>query len=318
MAGALRYFTPSAGYRAFRTEVNLAHAQPQGGGSAPLAATNRSRADDCRVFVLPLRDVARIEHSRVLVILHAYHLDVAERMIRRLASLNASGPVIPMRLVVTTDSESKAQKLERMFARRSTDVQMDHLIEIHPNRGRNVAPFLAACRTHAQEDDMILHLHTKKSPHAPQLAGWGEYMFDCLAGSREVTESAMAILNDAKTGLLYPGYYRSIADSVVWGPNFVATQCILKAMNVHITHATSLEFPAGMMFWTRLAALKPLLDLNLSYTNFEVEAGQTDGTLAHAIERAMIYIVEHGNFLVQPVVWIERIDDCRASALVRN
>lgn len=293
----------------------LLRTQPEGGGSAPLAA-NSSTAKNRPVLVLPLKGVRPANCSRVLVILHAYHLDVAERMIRRLASLNASEPVLPMRLVITTDSESKAGKINRIVARWGASAPLGHVIEIHPNRGRNVAPFLAACRTHAQADDFILHLHTKKSPHAPELAGWGDYLFDCLAGSREVVESALEILKSPNTGLLYPGHYRSIARGVVWGPNFATTQAILRKLDVHITKASPLEFPSGMMFWTRLPALKPLLDMNLGLADFEIEAGQIDGTLAHALERAVVFIVEHNNCLAQPVVWVERIKDCWAAGLV--
>ena len=261
-------------------------------------------------LILPLKDIHLTDYPPVLVILHAYHLDVAERMIFRLASINAYNFDIPMRLVITTDSESKVGKIERMLARWPRCAPMGHVVEVHPNRGRNVAPFLAACGAHARAEDLILHLHTKKSPHAPEFAGWGEYLFDCLAGSRDVVESVMAIMKDPKAGLIYPAHYRSIANIIIWGPNFVAARDILRSLNVQITPLTPLEFPAGMMFWTRLAALQPLLDMRIDHEQFEPEAGQTDGTLAHALERAMIYIVEATKHFAQPVLWSARMKDC--------
>jgi lipopolysaccharide biosynthesis protein len=39
------------------------------------------------------------------------------------------------------------------------------------------------------------------------------------------------------------------------------------------------------MFWVRLKALRPMLDANFDEWEFEPEAGQIDGTFAHAIER---------------------------------
>src|SRR5262249_13012858 len=55
-------------------------------------------------------------------------------------------------------------------------------------------------------------------------------------------------------------------------------------------------FPSGSMFWARSAALRPLLDLNLSYGDFPEEAGQIDGTPAHAIERLYYYACERAGF----------------------
>ena len=50
------------------------------------------------------------------------------------------------------------------------------------------------------------------------------------------------------------------------------------------------------MFWARTAALRPLLDLHLSFDAFPEEQGQTDGTLAHAIERLYFLACEHAGF----------------------
>lgn len=57
-----------------------------------------------------------------------------------------------------------------------------------------------------------------------------------------------------------------------------------------------LEFPSGSMFWGRSAALRPLLDLQLQFADFPEEAGQIDGTLAHAIERTILYFTELAGF----------------------
>jgi hypothetical protein len=46
------------------------------------------------------------------------------------------------------------------------------------------------------------------------------------------------------------------------------------------------------MFWFKTNALKPLMALHLRTYHFEAEQGQTDNTLAHAIERAFFYFVE--------------------------
>ena len=56
------------------------------------------------------------------------------------------------------------------------------------------------------------------------------------------------------------------------------------------------QFPAGSMFWFRVAALEGLDDLILGEDAFEPECGQIDGTLAHAIERFVALFAEQRGY----------------------
>ena len=46
----------------------------------------------------------------------------------------------------------------------------------------------------------------------------------------------------------------------------------------HYRGAMDFRFPAGSMFWARISALKPILDLALTENDFEYKLGQIDGT----------------------------------------
>ena len=50
------------------------------------------------------------------------------------------------------------------------------------------------------------------------------------------------------------------------------------------------------MFWFRPQALRPLWQNDLAFDDFAPENGQTDGTLAHAIERSFLYVCESQGF----------------------
>jgi len=67
-------------------------------------------------------------------------------------------------------------------------------------------------------------------------------------------------------------------------------------MNIDLSPDNILDITSGSMFWVRPAALKPLLDLNLSIDHFPAEYGQLDGTLAHAIERLFLFVCEKAGF----------------------
>ncbi|EXS67932.1 rhamnan synthesis F family protein [Sphingobium sp. Ant17] len=56
------------------------------------------------------------------------------------------------------------------------------------------------------------------------------------------------------------------------------------------------DFPAGSMFWARTDAILPILSADLEWEDFPLEEGQTDGTLAHCIERMFGVVAVSRNF----------------------
>jgi lipopolysaccharide biosynthesis protein len=64
----------------------------------------------------------------------------------------------------------------------------------------------------------------------------------------------------------------------------------------------SFQFPAGSMFWFRVAALAGLDDFILAEDDFEPECGQTDGTLAHAVERLVALFAEQRGYRMREIL----------------
>jgi lipopolysaccharide biosynthesis protein len=58
----------------------------------------------------------------------------------------------------------------------------------------------------------------------------------------------------------------------------------------------NINFPVGTMFWARTKALKPLFDLNLSWSDYPDEPLPYDGSMLHAIERILPIIIGKNSF----------------------
>jgi lipopolysaccharide biosynthesis protein len=205
-----------------------------------------------------------------------------------------------MDLYVSTTTEEKRQSIVETlsgYAKGKVDVR------VFENRGRDIAPKLVGFADVYEHYDIALSLHTKKSPHGGEmLEPWRDYLYGHLLGSRAVVESIFELLKYDRIGMVFPQHFFPLRNHLKWGPNFEAAQNLLMKMGVKIEPDIYLECPSGSMFWCRTDALKPLLDLRMTYEDFPEEQGQIDGTLAHAIERAFLYSLEGAGFSWAKVV----------------
>lgn len=212
------------------------------------------------------------------VIMHVFYPELAAEM--RAYLENIPGPVD---LYISTDTAEKQARLERTFADWTAGrVQL----RLAPNRGRDIAPKLVTWRDVYDRHAVVLHLHSKKSPHESHLRMWRYFLFENLMGEPAIAASILSALEHVPTlGMVASDHYFAVRNSLSWGDNLELAQGLAGRMGVRIDPHAALEFPSGSMFWAKSAALKPLLDLQLSSDDFPGEAGQKDGTLAHAVER---------------------------------
>jgi GT2 family glycosyltransferase len=243
------------------------------------------------ILSLPFEYKERTDVSgfRLAVVLHAFHPELAEEFVSYLANIR-----VPYDLFVSTDSEQKASALRRSF-RKSNQQALE--VKVVPNRGRDIAPKLIGFHAAYDSHDLVLHLHTKISTHDPELRGWRRFILDCLLGSPAVVESVLdAFVRLPRLGMVGPRHFPWIRRYMTWGSNFTLVRDLAARMAIAVTPDSPLDFPSGSMFWARTAALKPLLDLHLRFDEFPNESGQTDGTLAHAIERLYFYACEKAGY----------------------
>lgn len=241
-------------------------------------------------LAIPLPSELRsFSFERVAAIVHAFYPELMQEILEKLEQCPC-----PIDIFVSTDTESKRSEIIRLgesFKRGKIDVR------VTANRGRDVGPMLTAFSDVFNNYPAFLHLHTKKSPHGgDDLANWREYLFTSLIGSRSNIETNLTLLDKYRKGVVFPQHLYVLRGILNWGYNFENASRLLKKVGVRLSKDMILEFPSGTMFWARTAALKDLLSIGLTIEDFDEEAGQVDGTLAHAIERTLLYFCEKSGF----------------------
>jgi lipopolysaccharide biosynthesis protein len=223
------------------------------------------------------------------VVAHLFYPELASEM--RAYLQRVPGPVD---LHLSTDTEAKGAQLRTVFAGWEKG-QLE--VRLAPNRGRDVAPKLITFADAHARHDIVLHLHSKKSPHDSDLKMWRDFLYETLMGDGDVASSVLAAFEQRPDlGLAAPQHYFAVRNGVGWHGNLAAAERLAAGMGVTLAADGPLDFPTGSMFWARSAALKPLLDLGLAADDFEAEAGQADGTLAHAIERLYFHACEKAGY----------------------
>lgn len=226
--------------------------------------------------------------QRIGVIAHCYYVDFAATLLQVMARMPTDA-----QLIVTTDSEAKAEQLGKDLAPLAPRLD----IRVTENRGRDIAPRLIACRDVYSRFDLVLLIHSKKSLHTGRLAGWGEYLVRQLAGSDEVVRSIRCLFAASPDlGMIGPQHFEEMRDWCIWGPSESDCTVLGRRLGLFVKGYSLLDFPSGSMLWARPQALKALFGLNLDWSEFPDEAGQISGTIAHALERMFYFSCEMSGF----------------------
>jgi lipopolysaccharide biosynthesis protein len=226
--------------------------------------------------------------DRVAVIAHIYYVDLAVELMNEFEKIPVCAD-----LFISTDSDHKKQELLHILrSYRNGSVT----VGVFPNVGRDIAPMLVGFREVFNEYDYFLHVHSKKSPYGSAHEGWREYLLDNILGGRENINSILYTLKNTNIGIVFSDHFPGIRNLLNWGYNYSAAKSLLSRAGVALDGSFVLEFPSSSFFWGKSDAIRPLLDLELSWTDFPAEEGQYDGTLAHAIERSLLYFCESVGF----------------------
>ncbi|MCP2086964.1 UNVERIFIED_ORG: ubiquinone/menaquinone biosynthesis C-methylase UbiE/glycosyltransferase involved in cell wall biosynthesis/TolA-binding protein [Paraburkholderia sediminicola] len=170
-------------------------------------------------------------------------------------------------------------------------------IEVVPNRGRDIGPFLTQFSSRFEQYEVVGHVHTKKSLDLKSPAfveNWVQFLLENLIGGRHA--SADAILGrfgaEPDLGIVY-------ADDPHlqgWSENWPFAEPLVRRIGLATLPDGDFSFPVGTMFWARPRALKPMFDLGLGWTDYPEEPLPYDGSILHAIERLLPLVAQAQGF----------------------
>lgn len=240
--------------------------------------------------MLPLRSDQNVRvHGTIAVVIHAFYADVFEALCPLLSN-------IPGRfdLYVSTPSDEVSALVKRSLEAHS--INSSAVIRVSQNRGRNFGPFLVEFSRDVLRHDFVLHMHTKKSLYTGlEQTSWRDHLYDSLIGDPDLVRAILGqFAEHPDLGVVYP----VIASTMpYWAHHWLSNSHLAPGLFQRINIADyqaegMIDYPVGGMFWGRVEALRPLFVERFQYTDFPEEAGQTDGTLAHAIERAIVQVVK--------------------------
>ncbi|MFC3612458.1 glycoside hydrolase family 99-like domain-containing protein [Lutimaribacter marinistellae] len=157
------------------------------------------------------------------------------------------------------------------------------------NRGRDILPFMTLVNAGALDGyEAVCKLHTKKSPHRDDGDHWRRHLINGILPESNLDALLDAFLRDEQSAFWVADgqHYTGVE---WWGSNFDVTSYLLRRLEIEISRDV-LSFPAGSIYWMKPLIVGMLKAMKLDEALFDEETAQVDGTLAHALERAMGFL----------------------------
>lgn len=250
--------------------------------------------------------------SRIAVVLHCHFQDLLDDLLAQLTVISE-----PFDLYVTNSSGTPiaASRLDVAGAAHAEVLTVE-------NHGRDILPLVQVVNAGILDPyDVILKVHTKKSAWRAAHADfegdgqtWRESFESALLGGRDnVAQILEAFNSNPDLGVVTAD--GSIVGTEHWGGDLELVRGIYQRLAMPLDPGT-LRFPAGSMYWIRGFILQGLRAFRFSEDDFETEAGQVDGTCAHAIERMIGLLATEAGFTMVERSQVESIEPMQRSPRV--
>ena len=217
--------------------------------------------------------------------LHVHYVETLPALLQALEACQDG--LDKLRLWISTDSSAKAELIEialqkSFLSKRAVSTK----VRVCANKGRNLGPLLHDFWPELKDEELVLHLHSKRSVESDLGEAWLDQLLQCLLpDSNTLRALRHRFQRDSKLGLVMPQPPGLIRPYLNWGSNFELAQQLAAPLGGHLHRDAVLMFPAGGMFWFKPAALAPLVECLNTMSELPPEPLAVDGSSLHALER---------------------------------
>gem|GEM_PF-363529 len=246
----------------------------------------RAQAEVAVVLHLHYRDLWD-EFAEALAVA-ALEVDLFVTLSHRRGDLPDDPPPPPDRADAGDADPDEAPAAETLAAQIRASVPGARVI-VMPNHGRDVFPFVHLVNSGLLDGyRAVCKLHTKRSPHRRDGDAWRRHLVAGVLPGAGTAAALERFLADPEAGL-WVADGQHYTDPRWWGSNREGVARLCRRVGV-LPDQGALSFPAGSIYWLKPAMITLIRGLRLRIEDFEPEAGQLDGTTAHAFERALGYL----------------------------
>lgn len=223
--------------------------------------------------------------KKIAIVCYVYYIEYYQNIYNHVNKLSQSiGPIDLYIYLCDTNSVDHAATI---IENQSPGSQVNIMLNWVENKGRDVRSFLMFINSNNHTKyDFICKLHTKKTTYLHDQ--WREVFLTRLLGLDDF-ESHVATLTEKTSGISSVNKFEIQEKHVVTNNNYDQLKHLSNKLDMNIKHMHRYKFIAGTMFWCTKAYcdnIKKSVDLNEQIISFPNEPIMSDGTLAHAWERA--------------------------------
>ncbi len=252
------------------------------------------RQDPATGSMFALSRTTFTKKASAALVVHLFYRDLLDELCALIG--NVPGP---MDVFITVADDAPLEWVRTLRAK----LPNAYLLAV-PNRGRDILPFFLMLPVLQQLGyATACKLHSKKSPHREDGQDWRALLWQGLFSPQSVVVASKAFESDKSLGLLAPANALTDLDQLdIYTNNRPWLDRLLKHIEPRRSKGNyRLRFPAGSMFWFRPNAMPSMTELGIEAADFEVELGQVDGTLAHALERLFAFGVAARRYKVDDI-----------------